>query len=139
MVRDGKTDSSGKPGDLPDCESYDFFNPLGGVIEEEFSLYLRSFFTIVLSLSAIVSATGNQLKDSTDTSAVSELDELVVSSYRAGIASASTKTFLAEDFFGKYQDLAALLGTVSGITVQRTGGLGACSSVQIRGSSSNQV
>jgi iron complex outermembrane receptor protein len=138
MFRDGKADSSGKPGDLPDCESYYFFNPLGGVIEEEFSLYLHPFFAIVLTLTAFVSATGNQ-KDSTDTSAHSELDEMVVSGYRAGAVSASTKTLMAEDFSGKFQDLADLLGTVSGITVHRTGGLGAYSSVQVRGSSSNQV
>ena len=41
-----------------------------------------SFFAIVLTLTAFVSATGNQ-KDSTDTSAHSELDEMVVSGYRA--------------------------------------------------------
>jgi hypothetical protein len=92
MFRDGKADSSGKPGDLPDCESYYFFNPLGGVIEEEFSLYLHPFFAIVLTLTAFVSATGNQ-KDSTDTSAHSELDEMVVSGYRAGAVSASTNPY----------------------------------------------
>lgn len=102
-------------------------------------MYLHSFITVVLSLTVIASATGHELKDSTDVSAISELDEMIVSDYRASTASTSTKTLLAEDFSGKFQDLADLLGTVSGITVHRTGGLGAYSSVQIRGSSSNQV
>jgi len=137
MVRDGKAGSSGKPGDLPDCDFYDFFNPLGGVIEEEVFLHLHPFITTALTLSAIVSLHGNESKDSTDTSGISELNEIVVNDYRA--RAASTKTLLAEEFSGKFQDLADLLGTVSGITVQRTGGLGAYSSVQIRGSSSNQV
>ncbi len=102
-------------------------------------MYLHSFITIALTLSAIVSSNGHESKDSTDTSAISELNEMVVTGYRASASSASTLTLRAEDFSGKYQDLAALLGTVSGITVHKTGGLGAYSSVQIRGSSSNQV
>lgn len=102
-------------------------------------MYSHSFIAIALSLSAIVGANSHELTDSAEVSAISELNEMVVSGYRTDAASASTKKFKAEDFTGKFQDLAALLGTVSGVTVHRTGGLGAYSSVQIRGSSSNQV
>jgi len=102
-------------------------------------LYFHSLITIALALSAIVNVYGNQLKNSTDTSSsLSELDEMVISGCREGTASASTKNLLTEDFSGKFQDLATLLRTVS-VTVYRNGVPGACSSIQIRGSSSNQV
>lgn len=70
---------------------------------------------------------------------VSELEELCVSAERPIGYTASTKRLQADDFQGKYQDLTSLLNTVSGVTVQRTGGLGAYSTVQIRGSGANQV
>lgn len=102
-------------------------------------MFLQYLITGVLSLSAVIGATDKLQNDSAHISGISELSEMVVSGYHSDNISSSTKTFLAEDFTGKYQDLAALLGTVSGVTVYRTGGFGAYSSIQVRGSAANQV
>jgi iron complex outermembrane receptor protein len=68
-----------------------------------------------------------------------DLEKIVVKGKRNLTYTASQKNILAEDFQGKYQDVSSLLNTITGVNIYRTGGLGAYSSVKIRGSSSNQV
>ncbi|MBD3421638.1 MAG: TonB-dependent receptor [Chitinivibrionales bacterium] len=76
--------------------------------------------------------------DSANREAVS-LDRLVVHEKRTGAYTSSTTTIEAQEFVGQYKDLGDLLSTVSGISVYRTGGLGAYSSVSIRGGTTQQV
>lgn len=99
----------------------------------------RYISAIILSIcvSTLASEIDKRISDSIQT--VSKPREMIVTAKKPNSGFASTKVLLANDFKNKYQDLGSLLSTVSGITIYRTGGLGAYSTVQIRGSAANQV
>ncbi len=67
------------------------------------------------------------------------LNTIVVHGRKTSSYAVSTTELLAEDFQGRHADVASLLNTVSGVTIFRTGGLGAYADMAIRGSGSNQV
>jgi len=71
--------------------------------------------------------------------AVPELERIKVTGRRLSSYAVSTKSLEAASFSGRYSNLGDLLNTVSGISIFKTGGLGAYSEMSIRGSGSNQV
>ena len=103
--------------------------------------YIISGFVLLLYLNVVPSYSDSVYVDSVKASSdnFSELSEIIVNEGRTAGYTASTKTIQSDEFLGKYQDLSSLLNTVSGVTVHRTGGLGAYSTVQIRGCAANQV
>ncbi|MBD3321867.1 MAG: TonB-dependent receptor [Chitinivibrionales bacterium] len=70
---------------------------------------------------------------------IAQLDTVHVVALRGKSYSLSTKSIVSGEFSGRYPDAASLLQTVSGVTIYKTGGLGAYSDMSIRGSGSNQV
>ena len=77
--------------------------------------------------------------DSADHARIHELDRMTVLGRRTSSYTSSTKTLVAADYAGLHRDLGSVLTSVSGIDVLRTGGLGAYSTLSIRGSSASQV
>jgi outer membrane cobalamin receptor len=74
-----------------------------------------------------------------DSTRVEQPESMVVYGDQPLSYSLSTTTLEAADFTAHYGDVGSLLTTVAGVTIFKTGGLGAYSDMSIRGSGSNQV
>ncbi len=88
----------------------------------------------------IASAADSDTAGADSVGTVPELEKMVVAADRRHSSYAvSTKSLTAGEFAGRHSDLAGVLNTLCGVTIHRTGGLGAYSDMSIRGSGSNQV
>ncbi|MBN1308912.1 MAG: TonB-dependent receptor, partial [Chitinispirillaceae bacterium] len=71
--------------------------------------------------------------------ALPELEKLSVVGRSSSSYAVSTRTLSVKDFEGRHSDAGSVLNTLCGVTIRRTGGLGAYTDMSIRGSGTNQV
>lgn len=87
--------------------------------------------------SAAVSGTSGRA-DSTGRGII-DLDRIVVLGHRSSSFTPSAKSLVADAYAGLHKDLGSVLTSISGIDIMRTGGIGAYSTMSIRGSAASQV
>ncbi len=95
--------------------------------------------SVLAACSWVVYGTGSDFSVPDSADSVQSLDKMVVVGRRSTSYAVSTRTLTAEDFAGKHSDIADVLNTLCGVSIHRTGGLGAYTDMSIRGSGTNQV
>jgi len=102
---------------------------------------MSPYIILLMILMAAFAASSNNIADDAEVIIMDDDDEtvLVVRHRAASPLSPSSRTIRAEEFQGKFSDLASVLETVSGINIRTMGGHGQYAEGAIRGASAQGI